>query len=473
MEVGERSEFRRRRLAWILALALGVIVAGAWLLARQEPPVGAATSRRPDAETADAPGLQGLPPRARTPAAPPGLSRVQVRWLLELRPASGVELLLVHPSQADRMAQVTVAEDGWISAPWDGGFLVRGQDPSTRCLRADRPYPNQEFGEVCWLYRSATLRGRITLEGDTGAGATDRIRVAVKSIHTAVGRFVPDPSEVGSTAWFEAVAPREALTKIQLAAPEFAVEVPILGEIGVAAAAPGFAVAFARVPQIALERGDARVELVLRKAEVIRVAVEGRDGLPVHRARVQYMVQREMPEAEFPLALERLAKSVTGVGMGVVTRGGRAAVERTVAGDTDAEGSVTLTMPYAGEQRVVIVHAAGHVAGIMRVREPDEATVVRVVLDTRAEGAPDHHRLIYRGTPLLEATLVVCEEIDGWTPALPPIQGTRDGLYAATMLDPLRTYTVVIEDWTAKRTLSGRLTFGTQVDVDVGALRGD
>jgi hypothetical protein len=369
-----------------------------------------------------------------------------------------------------------VANDrGEIELPWESETTVHAAPDGHRVVLVTREGAPDRRTTVVVLAPTVRIELLVRLADGASVDTTRTATVAAASLWRPLFD-APRDERPASLDWIASLEPRALEHRLTTAQPTATFEVAAVADVAVAAHVHGYYVGHVTLPRQSL-RGEERVTLDLRPAETWAVTVADEQGGSIAGAVIQHVVYREMRLASYNEQLEVVLKRASGVGYGATwsKKDDTARVERVVQFHVPATGAVQVVQPFRGEHRVIITHAPGFIGDMRRVASPTSEGALDVTLRRRPDSAPKVYQLIYKGDRVDHGTLHACEEIDGWTPCLPPIAG-RDGWFPGAYIDPHRTYTVVLEWVLGKgrsRSLSGRLSFGMSERVDISTLTED
>jgi hypothetical protein len=352
---------------------------------------------------------------------------------------------------------------GEASTPWGETIEVSEVGTGFAVLATA---PLEGGGVLVVVARTATLDVEIVLADGADVSA------AVQPMLSVVSLWRPRPDlpaddRLASPDWARQRARRSLEKELRLSGPRTTMTMPVVGRLCVAGCALGYRPESKILPT-SVGSTPLKVRLELQRAEVVRVKVVGPDGSPVEDSVIQLITHREVPIGDYDEQREDQLCFVTGRGFGA--KWGRDSEFVSLERRVEVRGTpTTIAMPFLGDHRVLIVHAPGFCSGIERLPDGPVTAEIGLQLVRRPPGSPEAYRLTRNGTPMEAGTLFVCEEVDGWTPALPPIRCER-GLFAAESIDPRKTYTVLLETPTPPRVLLGRMAFGMEREVDISAL---
>jgi hypothetical protein len=419
-----------------------------------------------------APHRAGRMPRAPAaidPAAPTDSMQLRLVDVATGAPIANAKLRLVVGAQPEAASEATTSALGVVDCPTGKPVRVSTDGPGVGLI-----FPAKEYRgptEDVLACRTAVIACDVTLADEPLARPA--VRVLATPSNRAQGEFVSDPNRVGSAEWLRINRSDLSVVSVTSPATPVMLTTPIFPEVTFLASADGYLADVAALRFDGADPAPTRVKLTLRKARRVSIEVPDEDGSPVAGATFQYAVQRRggigmvNPAVLYPL------REVIRCGFTATTsdQTQTSALNAIVNARADVNGITSVVEPMQGDRDYVMVWAEGFEPFLQRRgRASTTDETIPVVLRRRAKTC-DYYRLMRKGSPMCEVTIMLAERLDDdFTPALPLYSAGKDGRLVPGLIAPGHRYLATVHEERTKHTYRGELTFGTTSDVDADGL---
>jgi hypothetical protein len=480
----------RRRSILSVAVIIALVIATLLLWRPEIGDVGrdSRNRRQPDSgapRTTQHDGPDSLTPsESRVPAsgiAPLPISRrVRLMNLATRGPASGVAVS--HSCQEAQNGRLVLTSDGSgaLALPDPAPLTLTMESSDWEFLTGRRLDIDQSHAtessllettmDTIWVCPLVTIVGHVRFESPTLVTAGTPGRVTIGPVETAPGEWIADATRFGSPGWLRAHAKHIAERTIPLATDTFTAVGPALGTVSVSVWAPGHRV---QSQSVGTDSPTVHLRFDLARGERAKLRLVDPDGRPIKKACVQYIADRSIPIADLNAHIEMLShRSNTGA-LTVTTsaKTGNARIAHTAQAFSDDSGNAVLDQLTEADSLYLVIWAEGREPVIRKQSASGEFADSTVPMKA-VQPLREFYRFVENGEPLGRGTLMLAENLDGLTPAMPTIESLEDGRFPSSMIVPGRTYHCVFSCAAKPAPISGWCEFGRESDIDISTFRG-